>query len=296
MRVRKAVIPAAGLGTRFLPATKSQPKEMLPLVDTPAIQYVVQEAVDAGCDDILIVTGRGKRSLEDHFDRSVEVEGTLEARGDTEGLKSLRAISDLAQIHYVRQKSPLGLGHAVACAQQHTGNEPFVVLLGDVIVVDKPSLLEAMIDAYETHGSSVVAVQEVERELTHQYGIVGGTRRTDGLIDVESFVEKPMPDVAVSNLASLGRYVLTPDIYEHLGRVEPTVGGEIQLTDALAALARDTSVLAYVFGGRLFDVGQKIDYVRATVELALERDDMGEELRAWLKDLVQQQQQPQPKR
>jgi UTP--glucose-1-phosphate uridylyltransferase len=287
VKVKKAVIPAAGLGTRFLPATKAQPKEMLPVVDTPAIQYVVEEAVRAGITDILIVTGRGKRTLEDHFDRSSELEHYLEAAGKHDDLKAVRAISEMAAIHYIRQANPAGLGDAVAHAEHHVGGEPFAVLLGDDIVAVSDPLLERMIEVYERYGRSVIAVQEVRREEIHLYGAVKPEWVEDDLARVVDIVEKPPPEEAPSNLAAIGRYVLTPEIFDAIRETTPGAGGEIQLTDALASLARGQAVYAFRFEGTRFDIGKKLDYLRATVELAASREDLGPEFRAFLADLVQ---------
>ncbi len=285
MKVRKAVMPAAGLGTRFLPATKAQPKEMLPLVDTPAIQYVVQEAVRAGIDDILIITGRGKRSLEDHFDRSMELERVLDEKGDATQLEEIRAISDMADIHYVRQKQPRGLGHAVGVARKHVGQEPFAVMLGDVVIPDS-DLLESLIAVYDKYGRSVIAVEEVPLDQIHLYGAVKPEPVEDGLVRIRDFVEKPKPEEAPSNLASLGRYVLTPEIFDELERTGPGSGGEIQLTDAIRSLAQLQAVYAYIFEGTRYDIGRKLDYLRATVELAADREDLGDEFRAFLQEFV----------
>jgi len=287
VKVKKAVIPAAGLGTRFLPATKAQPKEMLPVVDKPAIQYVVEEAVRAGITDILIVTGRGKRTLEDHFDRSSELEQYLESAGKHDDLKSVRSISEMAAIHYIRQAAPAGLGDAVGHAEHHVDGDPFAVLLGDDIVVASDPLLERMIDVYERYGRSVIAVQEVRREEIHLYGAVKPEWVEDDLARVVDIVEKPSPEEAPSNLAAIGRYVLTPEIFDAIRETPPGAGGEIQLTDALASLARGQAVYAFRFEGARFDIGKKLDYLRATVELAASREDMGPEFRAFLADLVQ---------
>ena len=287
MRLRKAVIPAAGLGTRFLPATKAQPKEMLPIVDKPAIQYVVEEAVRAGLTEILIVTGRGKRSIEDHFDRSLELEHFLEEKGKFDELKQVREISDMAEIHYIRQKDPLGLGHAVAVAEAFVGGEPFAVLLGDDIMADHHPLLSEMLDVHERYGRSVLAVTEVSREEVSLYGIVEGEFLEERLARVRSVVEKPEPDEAPSNLAAIGRYILTPEIFDCLRGIPPGRGGEIQLTDAITLLAQQQAVYAWVFEGGRFDVGNKLDYLKATIELAIDREDLGEDLRAYLADLVQ---------
>jgi UTP--glucose-1-phosphate uridylyltransferase len=287
VKVSKAVIPAAGLGTRFLPATKAQPKEMLPLVDKPAIQYVVEEAVRAGITDILIVTGRGKRTLEDHFDRSLELEHYLESSGKHDDLKQVRGISEMASIHYIRQASPAGLGDAVAHAEHHVGGEPFAVLLGDDIVAESDPLLEQMIGVYGRYGRSVVAVQEVRREEIHLYGAVKPEWVEDDVARVIDLVEKPRPEEAPSTLAAIGRYVLTPEIFDAIRETPPGAGGEIQLTDALASLAREQAVYAYRFEGTRYDIGKRLDYLRATVELATVRDDVGPEFRAFLADLVQ---------
>ena len=279
MKVRKAVIPAAGLGTRFLPATKAQPKEMLPVVDKPAIQYVIEEAVRAGIEDILIVTGRGKQAIEDHFDRSVELENLLTSKGDDDKLEMVREISDMAEVHYIRQKEPLGLGHAVGLAERHVGDEPFAVLLGDDLVDDDEKLLPDLIGAYDRHGASVIAVMEVEPAQIRAYGAVAPADELEpGLWRVADLVEKPDPDEAPSNLAVIGRYVLHPSIFGVLRDTRPGRGNEIQLSDALKQLAQlegGPGVLAWSFSGTRFDVGDKNDYLRATVELAARRDDVG---------------------
>jgi len=285
-RVRKAVIPAAGLGTRFLPATKAQPKEMLPIVDKPAIQYVVEEAVRSGLRDILIITGRGKRSLEDHFDRSFELEHYLEADGKSDQLAEMRAIADMADIHYVRQKDPHGLGHAVLVARQHVGDEPFAVLLGDDIMTEQTTVLSDMIAVHAEHNRSVVALLEVPIEEISSYGSVACEPLDGPLVRVTDLVEKPLPADAPSNLAAMGRYVFTPEIFGALEKVEPGTGGELQLTDAMAFLARREPILGYVFKEGRYDIGKKLDYLRATVELALARDDLGPAFRGFLADLV----------
>jgi UTP--glucose-1-phosphate uridylyltransferase len=285
--VKKAVIPAAGLGTRFLPATKAQPKEMLPVVDKPAIQYVVEEAVRAGIRDILIVTGRGKRTLEDHFDRSFELEHYLEAQGKHDELKQVREISEMASIHYIRQRDPAGLGDAVAHAEHHVGGEPFAVLLGDDIVAAGDPLLDRMISVYERYGRSVIGVQEVRREDISLYGAIKPEWVEDDLARVVDIVEKPPPEEAPSNLAAIGRYVLTPEIFDAIRETPPDAGGEVQLTDALRLLAREQAVYAYRFEDGRYDIGKKLDYLRATVELAVDREDLGPGFRAFLADLVQ---------
>ena len=284
MSVTKAVIPAAGLGTRFLPATKAQPKEMLPLVDKPAIQYVVEEAIAAGINDILIITGRGKLSIENHFDRSFELEYLLEQKGDQKKLEAVRAISDMADIHYIRQKQPLGLGHAVLTAERHVGDQPFAVLLGDDIIGEP--LLNRMIAVHERYGRSVIALQEVPQEEIKFYGAVTPEPVEENLVKVVDIVEKPEPDVAPSNLAAIGRYVFTPEIFAELHRTTPGVGGEIQLTDAIRALTKTQAVYGYVFEGTRYDIGKKIDYLRATVEIGIDREDLGEEFREFLAEFV----------
>lgn len=288
-RVRKAVIPAAGLGTRFLPATKAQPKEMLPVVDKPAIQYVVEEAVRAGIDDILIITGRGKRSLEDHFDHSVELEQELAAKGKHEELEEIRRLAGLAQIHYVRQGEPLGLGHAVSVARRHVGNDPFVVLLGDDIMIDTSTVLEEMIAVHERTGSSVLSCKEFPPDQISLYGCVDYEPAGDRLLRIKSIIEKPAADEAPSSYAVLGRYVFTPGIFDALERTPPGRGGEIQLTDAIGLLLETEEVLGYTFVEGRYDVGDKLDYLRATVELALARDDLGPEFRDWLSRYVKEQ-------
>jgi UTP--glucose-1-phosphate uridylyltransferase len=273
--VRKAVIPAAGLGTRFLPATKSSPKEMLPVVDKPAIQYVVEEAVAAGLNDILIITGRNKRAVEDHFDRNFELEHSLEQDGKYDLLKQVQFTSDLADIHYVRQRDPLGLGHAVSVARHHVGHEPFAVLLADDIMVDNAALLRSMLDIYERERQSVIALQEVAPEEISSYGCVDPTEAVGGVVGVNRIIEKPARDEAPSNLAVIGRYVFTPEIFDALDRIEPGRGGELQLTDAIALLLGEQRVFGRVCEGGRYDVGQKLDFLRANVELALDRADLG---------------------
>ncbi len=287
MKVKKAVIPAAGLGTRFLPATKAQPKVMLPVIDTPAIQYVVEEAVRAGIEDILLVTGRGQRAIEDHFDRSIELEHFLESKGKFDELKQIREISDMATIHYIRQKDPLGLGHAIAVAEPHVGDEPFAVLLGDDLIAESVPLLDEMLKVHERYGRSVIAAQEVAREEIRFYGSIQPEFVEDQLARVVSMVEKPAPEDAPSNLAAIGRYVFTPEIFDALRETRPGVGGEIQITDAIHLLAQEQAVYAFVFDHGRYDVGNTVDYLKATVELALEREDVGEEFRRFLAELVQ---------
>ena len=287
--MRKAVIPAAGLGTRFLPATKAQPKEMLPVVDRPSIQLVVEEAVRVGLRDILIVTGRGKASIEDHFDRSVELEQHLEATGKLDRLEEVRAIGQMADIHYVRQGEARGLGHAVSMARRHVGGEPFAVLLADDIMVESSTLLADMLTVHDRHGSSVIALKEFLPDEISAYGCVRADPVEEGLVRVHEVVEKPEPHEAPSNLAVMGRYVFTPGIFDALEGLGPGTGGEIQLTDAITVLARDRAVYGQVFEDGRYDVGDKLDYLRATVELALARDDLGPRFREVLADLARRE-------
>ncbi len=290
MKVRKAVIPAAGLGTRFLPASKAQPKEMVPVVDKPAIQYVVEEAVHAGLDDILIVIGRGKYAIEDHFDRSWELEGLLADKGDKERLQQVQSISDMAEIHYIRQKMPLGLGHAIGVAQQHVGDEPFAVLLGDDLIGEDENLLGDMVDCFNRQQASVIAAQEVELSQIQAYGVIApGEEVEPGVLRVTDVIEKPAPEEAPSNLAVIGRYVLHPEVFSALRVTEPGAKGEIQLSDALKRVV-DTpgsqGVLAMRFNGRRYDVGEKNGYLRATVELAANRTDVGPGFVSFLREFV----------
>ncbi len=292
MAIRKAVIPAAGLGTRFLPATKSTPKEMLPVVDKPAIQYVVEEAVASGLDDVLMITGRSKRTLADHFDSVPELEDALEAKGDTERLAAVRASTDLATVHFVRQGKPRGLGHAVLCAKQHVGHEAFAVLLGDDLIDPRDPLLTVMLDLQSRVGGSVVALLEVPPEQTSMYGcaVVADGPASDQP-RIIGMVEKPDPADAPSNLAIIGRYVLHPAVFDVLERTEPGRGGEIQLTDALSTLAGMApqdggGVHGVVFRGRRYDTGDRLDYLKAQVRIAVDRPDLGPDLAAWLKEYV----------
>ncbi|WP_322479272.1 UTP--glucose-1-phosphate uridylyltransferase GalU [Nesterenkonia sp. HG001] len=297
--ISKAVIPAAGLGTRFLPATKAMPKEMLPVVDEPAIQYVVAEASAAGLDDILMITGRNKRSLEDHFDRVPALEATLEAKGDTAKLAAVREATELGDIHYLRQGDPKGLGHAVLCARQHVGDEPFAVLLGDDLIDPRDELLTTMLNTQLELGGSVIAVMEVPVEDISAYGVVDTGRAGAGLtengdetvVPVTGLVEKPPVEEAPSNLAIIGRYVLHPAIFDRLEQTPPGRGGEIQLTDALQTMASTPAeqgggVHAVVFRGRRYDTGDKLSYIKAVVTLAVDREDLGADLRTWLKEFV----------
>jgi UTP--glucose-1-phosphate uridylyltransferase len=286
----KAVIPAAGLGTRFLPATKAMPKEMLPVVDKPAIQYVVEEAAAAGIQDVLIVMGRNKTNIANHFDRMPELEATLRAKGDADKLSKVEHSSDLADIHLVRQGEPKGLGHAVLVARSHVGDSPFAVLLGDDLIDERDPLLETMLAEHERTGAAIVALMPVAADHIHLYGVADATVTDDsGVVAVRGLVEKPKAEDAPSNLAVIGRYVLPASIFDVLERTEPGKGGEIQLTDALQELAADTSgpgVRGVIFEGRRYDTGDKVDYIKAIVQLAVDRDDLGAELRPWLKDFV----------
>ncbi|MEU9122904.1 UTP--glucose-1-phosphate uridylyltransferase GalU [Streptomyces sp. NPDC048506] len=290
-RISKAVIPAAGLGTRFLPATKATPKEMLPVVDKPAIQYVVEEAAAAGLSDVLMVTGRNKRPLEDHFDRNYELEEALHRKGDESRLAKVQESSDLATMHYVRQGDPKGLGHAVLCAAPHVGDQPFAVLLGDDLIDPRDPLLARMVEVQEQHGGSVIALMEVDPAQIHLYGCAAAVPTgDDDVVTVSDLVEKPDPAEAPSNLAIIGRYVLDPAVFEVLRKTDPGRGGEIQLTDALQALAADPSlggpVHGVIFKGRRYDTGDRGDYLRAIVRLACEREDLGPDFRTWLRSYV----------
>ncbi|HXY91978.1 MAG TPA: UTP--glucose-1-phosphate uridylyltransferase GalU [Acidimicrobiia bacterium] len=285
-QVTKAVIPAAGLGTRFLPVTKSQPKEMLPVVDKPSIQYVVEEAVAAGLRDILIITGRGKHAIEDHFDRNFELEHYLEESEKFDMLADVQRVNDLADIHYIRQRDPLGLGHAVSVAREHVGDEPFAVLLGDDIMVDDAYLLRSMLDVYEREGASVLALLEVTAEEIASLGCAEADIVGDSLGRVRSIVEKPKPEEAPSNLAVIGRYVFSPTIFDALERIEPGVGGELQLTDAIALLLEGEPVFGRIFSEGRYDIGKKMGFLQANIELGLEHADLGADLAAYLRELV----------
>jgi len=290
LRIKKAVIPAAGLGTRFLPATKAQPKEMLPIVDKPTIQYIVEEAVQSGIEDIIIVTGRGKTAIEDHFDRSYELEAALNARGKRELLNQVEQISNLASVYYVRQKEPKGLGHAVWSARKFIGDEPFAVLLGDEVVIAEKPCLKQMLEVFEEYRVPVVGIREVNGSEVSKYGVIksNGTVKK-GLHQIVSMVEKPRPEAAPSNLAIMGRYILTPEIMPVLAGLSPGVGGEIQLTDALKELNKTQKMLGYEFEGLRYDVGDKVGMIKATVEFALRRDDLKKEVEKYLVDLVYSQ-------
>jgi UTP--glucose-1-phosphate uridylyltransferase len=282
--VTKAVIPAAGLGTRFLPATKATPKEMLPIVDKPAIQYVVEEAVASGLDDVLMITGRSKRSIEDHFDRAYELEEALAAKDDAEKLALVRESSELATVHYVRQGDPRGLGHAVLCAAQHVGDEPFAVLLGDDMIDARDPLLSRMIEVRQRFGGSVVALMQVSPEQVSQYGCAAiAPTEVDDVVTVTDLVEKPVPGEAPSNWIIIGRYVCDPDVFGVLRETQPGRGGEIQLTDALKVLAQRGEVHGVLFHGRRYDTGNKLDYLRTLVQFACERPDLSQEFVPWLR-------------
>jgi UTP--glucose-1-phosphate uridylyltransferase len=286
MKVRKAIIPAAGLGTRFLPATKAQPKEMLPIVDKPTIQYIIEEAIASGIEDILIITGRGKRAIEDHFDRSFELEEELKKKGQEELLAQVRQIANLVDIHYIRQKEPKGLGHAIHCAKSFIGHEPFAVLLGDDIVDAKTPCLKQMIDVYDEYRTSILGVQHVAWDDVSKYGIVAGKQIDERIFKVKTLVEKPEKDQAPSNVAILGRYIINPTIFDFLENAEPGKGGEIQLTDSLCDLARVEPMYAYDFEGRRYDVGNKLGFLQATVEFALKRKDLCSEFEVYLRNLL----------
>lgn len=274
MRVKKAVIPAAGLGTRFLPATKAQPKEMLPIVDKPTIQYIIEEAVASGIEEILIITGRNKRAIEDHFDKSVELENELESHNKQELLDMVKDISNMVDIYYIRQKEPKGLGHAISCAKTFVGNEPFAVMLGDDVVDSKVPCLKQLIDCYNEYKTSIIGVQEVPDEEVYKYGIVKGMYIEDRVYKVKDLIEKPKVEEAPSNVAILGRYIITPQIFDILANTKPGKGGEIQLTDALKNLITMEAMYAYNFEGRRYDVGDKLGFLQATVEFALKREDL----------------------
>ena len=282
MKVRKAIIPAAGLGTRFLPATKAQPKEMLPIVDKPTIQYIIEEAVASGIEEILIITGRNKKCIEDHFDKSVELEMELEKNNKNELLEMVRGISDMVDIHYIRQKEPRGLGHAILCAKAFVGNEPFAVLLGDDVVDSEVPCLKQLMDCYKEYKTSILGVQTVDRENVDKYGIVDGIHIEDRVYKVKNLVEKPSVEDAPSNVAILGRYIITPQIFDILSETKPGKGGEIQLTDALQTLIENEAMYAYNFEGRRYDVGDKLGFLQATVEFALKRPELREPFMEYL--------------
>ena len=286
MKIRKAIIPAAGLGTRFLPATKAQPKEMLPIVDKPTIQYIVEEAIEAGIEDILIITGKHKRAIEDHFDKSFELEMALKEKGKIELLELVEDISNLVDIHYIRQKEPKGLGHAIYCARTFIGDEAFAVLLGDDVMVSEEPVIGQMMKVYAEKGTTVLGVQKVPEDNVSRYGIVKYRKQEGSLYQVEDLIEKPSQKEAPSNLAILGRYIITPDIFPILEDTKPGHSNEIQLTDALKKLAEFSLVYAHEFKGKRYDVGNKMGFLQATVEFALKRDDLGDRFYSYLKQLL----------
>ena len=286
-KIRKAIIPAAGLGTRFLPATKAQPKEMLPIVDKPTLQYIIEEAIESGIEEILIITGRNKKSIEDHFDRSVELELELEHKGKVEMLEMVKSISNMVDIHFIRQKEPKGLGHAIYCAKSFVGNEPFAVMLGDDIVYNegKPCLRQLM-DCYDEYKTSVLGIQTVPDGDVDKYGIVDGLKIEGNVTKVKGLVEKPSVDEAPGNMAILGRYIITPSIFEILERTKPGKGGEIQLTDALLELMSEEAIYAYNFEGRRYDVGDKLGFLEATVEYVLRKPELKDAFIEYLKSIL----------
>lgn len=295
MKIRKAIIPAAGLGTRFLPATKAQPKEMLPIVDKPTIQYIIEEAVASGIEEIIIVTGRGKRAIEDHFDKSYELEAVLAEKGKNELLNQVKAISNMVDIHYIRQKEAKGLGHAIWCARKFIGNDPFAVLLGDDVVVSEEPCLKQLINVYERYHSSVIGVQQVEPDDVDKYGVIkpNGSPVETGVYNVVDLVEKPKQEEAPSNMAIMGRYVLRPEIFDILSDLPPGAGNEIQLTDAMRVLSQSQAILGYEFIGKRYDVGNKLGFIQATVDFALLRDDLRHDVLYYLEETIAKHKQPQ---
>ncbi|MBH0164242.1 UTP--glucose-1-phosphate uridylyltransferase GalU [Fictibacillus sp. 7GRE50] len=293
MKIKKAIIPAAGLGTRFLPATKAMPKEMLPIVDKPTIQYIVEEAVRSGIEDIIIVTGKGKRAIEDHFDFSLELEQNLFRKGKYDLLEEVQKPSKLVDIHYIRQKEPKGLGHAIWCARKFIGNEPFAVLLGDDIVTSDTPCLKQLMDQYNEHRSSIIGVQQVPLNEVSRYGIIDGNQINDRLYSVLNLVEKPKQDVAPSNVAIMGRYILSPQIFKILENQTPGAGGEIQLTDAIAELNQLQDVFAYDFDGIRYDVGEKLGFIKTTIDFALQREDLKGDLIKHLTEITSKVDAPQ---
>ncbi|WP_026314552.1 UTP--glucose-1-phosphate uridylyltransferase GalU [Heyndrickxia acidiproducens] len=283
-KIKKAIIPAAGLGTRFLPATKAMPKEMLPIVDKPTIQYIVEEAIDSGIEDIIIVTGKGKRSIEDHFDHAFELEANLIAKEKFDLLEKVRQPAEV-DIHYIRQKEPKGLGHAIWCARKFIGDEPFAVLLGDDIIQAEPPCLKQMINVFDDVQSSVIAVMEVPKDETNRYGIIDPLEQNGRIYDVRGFVEKPKVEEAPSNVAIIGRYILTPEIFNFLELQQTGSGGEIQLTDAIEKLNGIQKVFAYAYEGKRYDVGEKFGFIKSTIEMALTRDDLRDEMIQYLESL-----------
>ncbi len=285
MKVKKAVIPAAGLGTRFLPATKAQPKEMLPIVDKPTIHYVVEEAVESGIEDILIITGRGKRAIEDYFDRNIELERHLEMCCKDELLGEIQKLSEMGDIHYIRQKEQLGLGHAILCAKSHIGDEPFAVLLGDTIIQNKVPCTIQLVEVYDRCECSTIAVEEVKKDKLGKYGVIGGKELEGGVLEITSLVEKPKPSKAPSNLGIIGRYVLSPEIFDEIEKTRIGKNHEIQLTDALSSLLKTQKIYGYEFKGMRYDIGDKFDYLRAIVDFGLRHPEVGREFRGYLDSL-----------
>jgi len=284
--IRKAVIPAAGYGIRFLPATKAQPKEMLPIIDTPTIQYVVQEAIDSGIEDILIISGKGKRAIEDHFDRNLELELQLEGKQDEVLYNEMLRISDMANIHYIRQKELKGLGDAIYCARLHTGDEPFAVLLGDTIIDSVMPVTQQLIDTYEQYNQTVIGVEVVSKDKVSRYGIIGGEQESDQIWNVLNLVEKPSVKESPSNLAIVGRYILTPEIFKAIEQTDRGINNEIQLTDAMRLLLKRENIISYTIEGQRYDIGSKIDYLKTIVEFGLKRKEFADEFRDFLKTIV----------
>lgn len=284
--IRKAVIPAAGLGTRFLPATKSMPKEMLPIIDIPTIQYVVQEAVDSGIDDILIISGKGKRAIEDHFDRNFELEARLEEKEDQAWFTEMRRLSDMANVHFVRQKEANGLGDAIYYARHHVGDEPFAVLLGDTIMDSVIPVTRQLVDTYEQYGGSVIGVENVPHDKVNRYGIVGGIPLSDSILQLDTLVEKPAIDKAPSNLAIAGRYILSPEIFDAIEKTPKGKNNEIQLTDSMLLLLKRENFYAHLIEGKRHDIGNKLDFLKTTVEFALKRKEFAEPFRKFLTEIL----------
>lgn len=284
--IRKAVIPAAGLGTRFLPATKAQPKEMLPIIDTPTIQYVVQEAVDSGIDDVLIISGKGKRAIEDHFDRMTELEDLLKNKEEKSSYNEIRRIAEMANIHYIRQRENKGLGDAIRYGRQHTSDEPFIVLLGDTVIDSDIPVTQQLIDVYNQYRQTILAVEEVPIEKVERYGIIGGQQISDKIWKVNELIEKPKKDKSPSNLAIAGRYILTPEIFNSLEKTTPGKNNEIQLTDAMRILLKKEDIYAYKIEGKRYDIGNKMDYLKTIVEFGLRRKEFSKEFSSFLKDII----------
>ena len=291
--IKKAVIPAAGFGTRFLPATKSQPKEMLPIVDKPTIQYVVEEAVDAGITDILMIIGKGKRAIEEHFDRNFELEQQLSEKNETELLEEIRDISQLADIHFIWQKELNGLGDAIRYARHHVNDEPFAILLGDTLIEsERGSVTRQLVEVYQKHKGSVVALEEVESSLTHRYGIMDGSSLGKQIYKVKGFIEKPDPGQAPSNLAIASRYIFTPEIFSYLEQVQPGKNNEVQLTDAMQLMVQEHAMFGLQFSGRRYDIGNKLDFLKTNVVFGLKREEFGKEFRDWLEDYLKDEDEP----